>query len=323
MTYANLKIWAVLLATAASALPAAAVQADDAPAEQAQDAEAARAVEARAVLERAAAELAREVLAAQSGPGQARGESDYFKTTGQAEADKFTPADIADALNVQTHPAPAVDAYVKWQFLSAVDGEFPIELGPAVVRAYLDAPRPIPAPGIDPRARPALDQQLQQTAQQLQSGGGDLEQIRRQWDEYVASATAGNDLILAYRSALYDKLPKVGPTLAAGLRDAHARAEAGAKASAHFKRVLSDATAWAVGGAAPADVAEIARLLDELAAYEPPQFYDSINPSGPMLKWANRREYLAPKATLAAAANELRRAAQNAATNGGLRLKEP
>ena len=269
---------------------------------------------ARAAVESAVAALQQEVAAMQS-PDDLRAESDYFKTgDGEADAGDVTPEIVVEALNSRLHQAPAVDAYLKYQLLSGVPDKFPDELARPAVQAYQNAPAPIPQPGMDPQER----QQMQRLIQGLDQAGA--KRADTEFQTYAEQQTQGNEQIVAYRDALYAKLPVSGPMLAAGLQDIYERSNAGIRSNNLVRLVISDAKAWAVGGAPRGDVAEVARQMMQLEEYDAPQYVDGVEFKKGAAEFSTNRAHAATKDTLAQAAQELEVLSRDAGA-GTLQLK--
>ena len=286
------------------------VSADDAPARS----EAADPQAARAAVNEALDALRAEVAAMKT-PADLRGESDYFTTDGKELAEAVTPAIVVEALGAQLAPAPAVDAYLKWQLLSAVPGKFEGELEPAAVRAYENAPRPLPKPGIDPQERRALRQ-----AELNGLREGQVDDADARFKAFSDRQTQGNDQILAYRTELYGKLPVSGPSLAAAMNDVVQRVEAGINSHGMSRQVIGDAQTWAVA-ADRNDVMRVASLMRELDGYEAPQHITGVKFEG-SAQFDLQRAYAAEKNAYLQAADTIVGLANSTDTGaGGLRLK--
>jgi hypothetical protein len=269
-----------------------------------------------AVLEKSAAMLIEEVLAAVNGGEAYRDKSDYFKREGKADAADLTPESVVMALNTQIHPSPAVDAYVKWQLLSAIEGQFPDEGLPGAVNAYLNAPQLSQRPGGTQQEQQQLDQQLRQMLRNASPA-----QVSANWEQHVQQQTAGNDIVTDYRTELYNKLPPSAPMLRAALQDAYQRAEAGEDVNSFVKRIIGDAKVWAASGAAPGDVQAIAQLMFELNGYSGRNFYSSVSQErNKAPKWNRVYRNLGGKDELSETAFELQRLSQTQ-QGGGLQIR--
>ncbi|MEM6312764.1 MAG: hypothetical protein AAF743_01685, partial [Planctomycetota bacterium] len=174
----------------------------------------------KAALKDAVAALQDRYIKARTEGRQGPGEAKWLRTDGKKFAKDLTPELIVLALNERIHNEPSVDAYVKWELVAHLK-EIPDELAEAATRAYFNAPAPEPMPGIDQRDRMQFKQALQGTRR------GQLDQIRKQWDQELLLRTGGNRAIFGYRDALRQRLPVNPNTIRAALQDAYQRVQAG------------------------------------------------------------------------------------------------
>jgi hypothetical protein len=177
---------------------------------------------------------------------------------------------------------------VKWQLLSGLPdanasgvgteaaehgsggGETDATAAKQLLAAYRAAPPPIPRPGLAPQDQRKLDVLVQGRKQ------ADEADLKAQLDTAVSAVARQNTVILAYRDALYEKLPKTPETFAAAMDDLVQRLQAAAEDKALLKAVVGDVREWAAVEPRPPHVMlALARAARKLADTKGPQYYQS------------------------------------------------
>jgi hypothetical protein len=166
-----------------------------------------------------------------------REKCDYFVEKPSAEV---TPETILMGLERSQNGDPRVDAYVKWQLLSAMTAPFSEELGPRAAMAYRRAPEPFNHPGMDRRA---LTTALYRVGTSKKDR---MEEVNKGFTETVAKTDANNLYILRYRKDLYSRLPVSGDSLMAGLEDTMTRVRHGVAAQDIWEPVSGSIQSWAL-----------------------------------------------------------------------------
>jgi hypothetical protein len=205
-----------------------------------------------------------------------RTQSSYFR---EHPAPELPPDAIVAAL-LQPRGDPRLQAYIKWQLLSGLPDLLDDKLAAELFDAYRASPAPIGRPGISQLQRQQLDQRVRGRPEAEKS------EIELELDAAVSRNDQENRFILAYRDALYQKLPRTIETFAAALADAQQRFEAAADAKSLLKDFDRDVRSWALtAGAAPQSLAALARAARRLAAEKGPDFYKTLS-------WNSRRRAL-------------------------------
>jgi hypothetical protein len=113
-------------------------------------------------------------------------------------------------------------------------------------------------------------------------------------DDRVQQEAEANKPILAYRDALYARLPEGYESLVAGFRDAHERTLAAAGGGAydqHAQRVVKDAQAWAQSGAAdPEQCARLIEIVAGLRFVRSPPYYARVAWRSERLVWSTKTD---------------------------------
>lgn len=191
-----------------------------------------------AAVNAAAAALVKEAQAAFKDPTiKLREKTDYFVEKPSADV---TPEAILTALERSQNGDPRIDAYVKWQLLSAMSAPFSEELAPRATMAYRRAPEPFNHPGLDHRS---LTSALYRVGTSKKDR---MEEVNKGFAETVASADANNVYILRYRKEFYSRLPVSGDSLMAGLEDALIRVRHGVSAQDIWEPVSGSIQSWAL-----------------------------------------------------------------------------
>jgi hypothetical protein len=183
---------------------------------------------------------------------------------------------------------PCGVAYIKWQLLSAAPEKFDVKLLPRVLSAYEKAPAPPQRFGVSAEDRAKLDALL------LKARKEEDAVLSAKLDDRVQREAEASRPILAYRDALYARLPEGFDSLVAGFRDAHERTLAAAGGGAyddHAQRVVKDALAWAQSGAADPD--QCARLIEIVAGLRfvrSPPYYARVAWRSERLVWSTKTD---------------------------------
>ena len=221
------------------------------------------------VLDAAVADLRKEYVAHLKDPQAAhlRPQSSYFVD----HPVRLSTESLLDALERPAGDDPRSAAYVRWQLLSAAPEKFDARHLKRVLAAYEKAPAPLPRFGMSLEEKGKLDVLL------LKAKKEEDVAISARLDERVRQGVEANKSILAYRDALYARLPEGYESLVAGLRDAHERtvaAAGGGAYDAHAGQVVKDALAWAQSGAAdPEQCAKLAELVAKLRFVRSEPYY--------------------------------------------------
>lgn len=237
--------WCAVVLLAVSARPAP--RAPAAPGPSTPDPKALAKAEAT-VLDAAIADLKKEYAAHLKAPqsSKLRPQASYFID----HPVKLSSESLLDALERPVGDDPRCVAYVRWQLLSAAPDRFDAKHLKRVLAVYENAPAPFRRFGLSQDDKNKLD------ALVLKSKKDDDAILSTQLEERVRQGAEANKPMLAYRDALYARLPEGFASLVAGLRDARERtvaAAGGGAYDAHAGRVVKDALAWARSGSADPD----------------------------------------------------------------------
>jgi hypothetical protein len=166
-------MWKCLVFTLLIAIPAAPATAQSTgpatipttrPGYEAQ-AERQRQKEADKILRDAARDLTKEARQIANFFQPTRDEPNYFQTT--VDAGALTQSDVLRALTRTSGGGPEIDAYVKWQLLSAVK-TFDAEHARALLELAVNAPAYYPHPSSDAKLRTSLEREMARTKSQEQ-----------------------------------------------------------------------------------------------------------------------------------------------------------
>jgi hypothetical protein len=202
-----------------------------------------------------------------------RTESDYFKQNPSPDVK------LEAVLRVLERPMdvdPRLQAYVKWQLLSAVPDKFDAALLSRAGQVYLRAPAPQQRPGTA-----VAEQQAMMT--ELQANRNKLDELNEKHKKRVADFLAAQEPILKYRTALFAHLPVSGEAIAAGFEDVATRAAAGAEFDKFLDTLLGSARNWVLDGkASPKQIAALTQLVERVKNTKAPSYYDqaAINSKG-------------------------------------------
>ncbi|HEY7116774.1 MAG TPA: hypothetical protein VH475_09320 [Tepidisphaeraceae bacterium] len=207
-----------------------------------------------------------------------REKSDYFA---QNKAEGLTPEVILATLEKPVSTDPRAEAYVKWQLLSGVDGKFPENLKPRVIRVYRSAPVPRSHPGFD---HPSLERTLYRIG--INNKDAEVEVNK----EFMAAVEQYRDYvepILAYRDELYARLSPGYDTLVAGVQDTYDRVSHGAPATEFWKVVSSAIRQWALTSSDAGQMRTMASAIGKLNGY----VKDERNKPFYRVMWVNEGKY--------------------------------
>lgn len=219
---------------------------------------------------------------------------------------QLSPESLLDALEQPQGDDPRSAAYVKWQLLSGAPEKFDAKLLPRVLAVYARAPAPPARFGSSVEDRGQLDVLL------LKARKEDDAVISTKVEERVREEAEANRPILAYRDALYARLPEGYDAIVAGFRDAHDRTLAAAGGGAsddHAGRVVKDALAWAQSGSADAEqCGTLTELVARLRFVRSPPYYARAAWRNNRLAWSTKTDAVYSAKKLADLENVLREA---------------
>ena len=238
------------------------------------------------VIEAAVAALKKEYAAYVKDPeaSRLRAQPTYFTDNPV----QLSESSLLDALDRPLADDPRCAAYVKWQLLSGGPEKFDAKFLPRVLAVYEKAPAPPPRFGSTPAERQKLD------ILALKARKEDDAALSAKVEERVRQDTEANKPVLAYRDALYARLPGGYDALVAGFRDAHERTQAAAGGGAydeHAARVVKDALAWAQSGAAdPEQCAKLTELVTRLRFVRSPPYYARASWRYDRVAWSSKTD---------------------------------
>jgi hypothetical protein len=243
----------VLLAALSLALPALAAAPKPAPAPKP-----ASVVKSRGTTVAAAiAALQKEYQAYAKDPrgNTLRTKSNYFAEHPTAEA---TPDAIMKALEGSVSGGSDVEAYVKWQLLSAIPGKFAPERLKRGIAVYHRAPMPAePHPGLDHyRLKRAINGIRKE----------DVQNVQHQFDQAVKRFKDANEVFISYRDDLFSRLPDSYDAINAGLEDVEERASRGLNANTLFDNVAAAIRSWSITDAKPSEVRAVGQTILNIKA---------------------------------------------------------
>ena len=213
--------------------------------------------------------------------GKFRSKPDYFT---EKTSDEMTPEIVLSLLQGKHDRSPAVDAYIKWQLLSALPtppAELPGQFIPDLMAAYLNAPLPELRPAMAPDQKKAWDKELKRAH--------DSDEVSLQLKKEVSRVADFNTSVFDYRDALMAKMPETFEGMEACLQDVFARAQAGADTQKAAAAALGRIQKWAAD-APPKEVNNMLDLLNRLQSQKLPTFYQGIvpNPDGGRPHWGEQ-----------------------------------
>jgi len=179
-----------------------------------------------------------------------RTKSNYFTEHPSTEA---TPDNIMKALEGSIAGGPGVEAYVKWQLLSAIPGKFAPERLKRGIAVYHRAPMPIePHPGLDHyRLKRAINGIRKE----------EVSQVQHEFDAAVHHFKDVNEVFISYRDELFAHLPVSLESINVGLEDVEERASRGLNANTLFDNVAAAIKSWSISQAKPSEVRSIGQTI--------------------------------------------------------------
>jgi hypothetical protein len=185
----------------------------------------------------AAATLVKEAQAGFAPGGKLREKSDFF---GETPPPEITPDAILTVIEKSQNSDPRIDAYVKWQLLSGVSGQFPPELAARALMAYRRAPEPVNAPGLE---RAKLNALLYRVGSMKKEK---MDEVNREFDVSLKKNAADNSMMLNYRKGMYQRLPVSSDSLMAGLEDMFVRLHHGVAVGDLWETVAGSIQSWSL-----------------------------------------------------------------------------
>ena len=192
-----------------------------------------------------------------------RTSSDYFSEP----PDDATPAVVLAALEKPVGSDPRLNAYVKWQLLSAVKETFPEDLASRAAKLYMKAPPLAPRPGMGANDKAELNR-LAGSAKE-----DDLAALNEKFGQLLSRFEEQNKLVLNYRDELFRKLPPGVETFEAALKDGHERVSAGVDTTTFWSDLSGSMTKWAEGANASAkEYKRVADLLEKVGDHKSAEY---------------------------------------------------
>lgn len=231
----------------------------------------------------AVAELVKEYQAAMKKGEGLREKCDYFA---KAKPEGVTPEIILAALEKPQNSDPRADAYVKWQFLSAIDGKFTAEQKARALKIYRAAAKPASHPGL---RHADLERTLNRVGIMRKEAEPD---INKEFAQAITQYRMQIEPILCYRDELYARLPTDFDAYVAALQDMYDRVVQGAPATEFWNDVSSSIRSWAINTKDTNQLRQLAGAIEKLQGvvkeernkpYTRVGWQDSTNYTG--LKW--------------------------------------
>jgi len=240
--------------------------------------------------------------------GKLRDACDYFKENPSADV---TQEQVVAVLERNVGRGDLVNAYVKWQVLSAVPAKFDVKLAGRALSAYRNAPRPTPRPGMTASEQRSLQRVVQRM------NDDKMGEVNDQITEAVSRWREANRPITAYRDALFSRLPAAVVTFEAGFADALQRADAGMESRTHLEALVSAVKSWAAGDVKPNELAAVAQMAKRAMGYTPAEYYNKVQHKDGMYEWTPGKVAVDPKLM-----QELIDYLREQAQGGGVKFKE-
>jgi hypothetical protein len=256
----------------------------------------------------AIAALTKEYKAYQTDPKTAklRAKSDYFK---ENPSDEITPDAIMKGLETTISGGGGLEAYVKWQLLSGVQGKFPDELVKRAIAVYRRAPAPGPHPGMNKR-------DLSRAVNGLKKEG--VSSAQSKFDAAIEQAAEANEVFIQYRDELFARLPGKIEAISAGLEDVSERVARGLNANLIFDSVANAIRSWALGDAKAGQAKAMAGSIESLKAQVAKDDNKPYTKIGADAKWAAGTATNDVKKL-----DELVKFLEANSSGGGLKFKDP
>jgi hypothetical protein len=227
-----------------------------------------------------ASNAAIKALSAEAASAAPRQKCDYFVEHPTAG---LTPEMVLMVLSRPLGDDTTTECYVRWQLLSALPEQLDAKQAEALLRCYVDAPPPMPRPGMTQIDRQRWDRVLQR------AGKDDEAALREQLADQTDAVARGNTPVLAYRDELFSRLPDSYGKYQAALADAWERVDCGVDARAFVRAVIGGMRAWAIG----ADEEQLATLSEDvrgLRSRRPGEYYADVVWSETRLRMTARRQ---------------------------------
>lgn len=151
----------------------------------------------------------------------------------------IVPEVLVETLNTVFSADAPTDSYIKWQLLSGVPSKFKGDLAHEASVAYLNAGKPIPRPGLSMADKKELDAYLKQVRSTEDSVA-----LTQKLTDLIEPWQTRNAPVLAYRDALYGRLPRNGEALVARLEDEAQRVEAGYESRKSMAALIEAIDKW-------------------------------------------------------------------------------
>lgn len=206
-----------------------------------------------------------------------RAESDYFRPGHKIEATA-----LLKVLDGPLHQNPRVDAYVKFQLLSAFES-FSGDLALPALKAYvLGSPALIALPGVTQQEQQKWNQKA------LQAKQDDVAKINEEWKATLAPYEEANGIILAYRDLMKSKIDAPPDLkikfLQASLEDLSQRGAAGFEITKPLNALAKTIAAWGAT-AKRAQIKEMLAALKEYTQRRPPKMLEELRWRGEKATW--------------------------------------
>lgn len=203
-----------------------------------------------------------------------RDQSDYFKPGHNVE-----PQALLGVLGGRLSQNPRVDAYVKYQLLSAFES-FSGDLALPALKAYvLGAPPLIALPGVTQQEQQKWNQKA------IQAKQDDVVQINEEWKATLAPYVEANAIIISYRDLMKSRIHPPSDLqhkfYQACLEDLAQRGAAGFEIDKPFNALSKQILVWAAT-AKRAPITDMLSALKEYSQRRPPKMLEE-------LRWRNNK----------------------------------
>jgi len=195
-------------------------------------------------------------------------QSDYFTKTGPA---LLAVADVLASMEKRLDSNPSVDAYVKWQLLSAL----PTQLDETVTKDFLRVYKRIGSQRLPvrPGSNGAEASRLASGVMRIKEA--DVGAENQQWQNQLKRHGLLVDPVLQLRDGLYSRLSKTPDVLAIAMEDAALRVSAGYNASGFTASVFNDVRSTAAG-LKRNEIARLGGMVQRFGGVQGPRVFDSI-----------------------------------------------
>jgi hypothetical protein len=202
-----------------------------------------------------------------------------------ANAEKREGIDVDRVIDLLIHGTdrpPRVEAYVRWQLLSALPASLSAAQQARLAEAAVRAPAPIDMPGVASDERRTLDRLAQRTRE------AELDNLNAEWTTRINQVREQNEVILTYRDALVQRLTDSTFALKVRLDDLWARSSAGLDVRRDADKWAAEVRTWAVL-AEPQAIASMEQLVKEYASRPPGVVYTTAAWTSGRGQWRSRR----------------------------------